>query len=130
MIVLDASVVLELLLRTPAHEAIARRLQSENGDLACPHLIDIEVLHVLRRLAHLKELREGLALEVIEDLAALGLRRYEHEPFRHRIWQLRHNFSAYDAAYVALAESLEAPLLTHDAKLAAATGHEAEIELI
>ena len=68
--------------------------------------------------------------EALEDLADFPIARYPHQPFLFRIWELRHNVTAYDAAYLALAEALAAPLVTRDAKLASAVGHEAQIELM
>jgi predicted nucleic acid-binding protein len=69
-------------------------------------------------------------VEALEDLAALPLRRYPHEPFLGRIWALRRNVSAYDAAYVALAEALHATLITRDSRLGSASGPKAAIELV
>lgn len=66
----------------------------------------------------------------MEDLADFPLTRYPHDLFLLRIWELRHNVTAYDAAYIALAEALDAPLLTRDAKLASAAGHHANIEFV
>lgn len=129
MIVLDASAVIDWLLRTPAGQRIEQRIYSGSESLHAPHLLDLEVAQVLRRL-----LREGIisalrASEVVDDLLALRLTRYPHFLFLPRIWLLRHNLSAYDAAYVTLAESLNATLLTRDAHLLEACGRKVRTEL-
>jgi predicted nucleic acid-binding protein len=69
-------------------------------------------------------------VEALEDLADFPITRYPHTPLLSRIWELRHNVTAYDAAYLALAEALPAPLITRDAKLAAVAGHRARVELM
>lgn len=130
MIVVDASAVLEVLLRTPAGPRIAERLFAEDETLHAPHLLDVEVAQVLRRYTRAGELNSARGLQALEDLADFPLTRYPHDLFLPRIWELRHNLTAYDAAYVALAEALAAPLLTRDAALASAAGQHARIELI
>lgn len=130
MIVLDASAVLELLLRTTGGVAVSERIASPNESLHTPHLLDLEVLQVLRRYGASGALSADRAQLALEDLAALDLERYPHEPLLGRVWQLRDNLTAYDAAYVALAEALAAPLLTFDVRLARAPGHRARIELL
>lgn len=92
----------------------------DDGDLHAPHLVDIEVLHAIRRLWLGGELAEGRAAEALRDWDDLRLTRYPHQGLAARIWSLRHNLSAYDAAFVALAEKLEVPLVTCDAKLGGA----------
>lgn len=127
---LDASAVLEVLLRTDRAEAVMTRALDSNDRVHVPQLLDIEVTHVLRRLVLLRQLtaeRGGIALD---DLASLVVERHGHEALVHRIWELRESLTAYDAAYVALAEALQAPLITCDAKLAAANGHRATVELV
>jgi predicted nucleic acid-binding protein len=88
--------------------------------LHAPHLIDVEIAQAVRRLALAGLIDSKRGQEALSDLAAFSLQRYPHEPFLSRIWALRANFSAYDAAYVALAEALGAPLLTCDKRLATA----------
>ena len=129
MIVLDASAAIDWLLQTAAGQRIEQRIYSHNESLHAPHLLDLEVGQVLRRLV-----REGLvsndrADQAIEDLLDLRITRYPHFVLLSRIWQLRHNLSAYDAAYVVLAEQLGARLLTRDGRLASASGHTAAIEV-
>lgn len=130
MIVVDASVVLELLLQTARAERVAARVLRGDESLHAPHLLDVEVAQVLRRYARAGELNDGRAAEALSDLAGLRIERYPHEHLLPRVWELRHNLTAYDAAYVALAEALDAPLLTRDERMAAAPGHRATIELV
>jgi predicted nucleic acid-binding protein len=129
MIVLDASATVEWILRSPVGQRIEQRIFSRMQSLHAPHVLDLEVAQVLRRLVREGAMPADRADEVVQDLMDLRLTRYPHFPLLPRIWQLRHNFSAYDAAYVGLAEELGAPLITHDARLAAAPGHAAIIEL-
>lgn len=129
MIVVDASAVLEVLLQTPLSDSLSRRLFDRHETLHAPHLLDLEVAQVLRRYCSRGDLPASRGLEAISDLADLPVTRYPHEPFLQRIWELRTNVTAYDAAYIALAEALEAPLITCDRALASAPGHSARIEL-
>jgi predicted nucleic acid-binding protein len=130
VIVLDASAVLELLLRTPSAQIVERRAFARGQSLHAPHLIDVEVAQVLRRYAASGEVDAGRCREALEDMGDLPLARYRHDMLLPRIWELRGNLTAYDAAYVALAEALEAPLLTCDRKLSRASGLRARIELV
>lgn len=130
MIVIDASALLEVLLNTSAGSVVARRLFTENETLHAPHLLDVEIAQVLRRYAMTGELTPTRGLQTLEDLADWPLTRYPHDLLLPRMWELRHNVTAYDAAYIALAEALAAPLLTRDARLASAAGHHAQIELV
>ncbi|HEX9735778.1 MAG TPA: type II toxin-antitoxin system VapC family toxin [Thermoanaerobaculia bacterium] len=130
MIVIDASAMIEVLLVTPAALTIEERIFGPGETLHAPHLIDLEVAQVLRRYCASGDLSPERAREALEDLAILGVFRYPHEVLLPRVWELRHNVTAYDAAYVTLAEALSAPLLTRDRRLAAARGHKAEIELL
>jgi predicted nucleic acid-binding protein len=130
VIVVDASALLEALLRTPSAKVVEDRLFAQGQTLHAPHLLDVEVAQVIRRYAlngEIDGVRGGLALA---DLSEFPLRRYPHDFLLPRIWALRNNLTAYDAAYVALAEALDAPLLTRDRRLAAAAGHRARIELV
>jgi predicted nucleic acid-binding protein len=130
VIVLDASAGVELICRDRPHSRRIAEIVAGEFTVHVPALFDLEVLQTLRgrefggKLAG-RELSSSLA-----DLADLRATRYDHAPLRTRVWSLRHNHTAYDAAYVALAELLEATLLTTDARLARSSGHEAEIELI
>ena len=129
MIVLDASAAVDWLLQTPVGRQIETRINAHHESLHAPHLLDLEVAQVLRRLA-----REGLvsaqrAGQAIEDLEDLRVTRYPHFVLLPRIWQLRHNLTAYDAAYVALAENLGATLISRDARLASVPGHAAKVEV-
>ena len=129
MIVLDASAAIDWLLQTPAGRRIENRIYSRNETLHAPHLLDLEVTQVLRRLAQQAAISARRAEEAIDDLLNLRMTRYPHLVLLPRIWHLRHNLSAYDAAYVVLAETLGATLITRDARLAAASGHALGIEL-
>lgn len=130
MTVVDASALIEALLRTPLGERCTERLLRPGNPLFAPHLLDVEVVQVLRRYAEKGDLRDGRAREALQDLADFPLIRFSHEPFLERMWELRHSLSAYDAAYIALAEALNAPLVTCDARLARAHGHSARVEVL
>lgn len=130
MIVLDASVVLELMLRTPAARALDARIFGSRETLHAPHLLDVEVAHVLRRYVIRGELDAERGRQSLELLGVMPLRRYAHQSLLPRMWHLRQNLTAYDAAYVALAESLGAVLLTRDERLASSAGHAATVELV
>lgn len=129
MIVLDASAAVDWLLQTSAGQHIEHRIYSARESLHAPHLLDLEVVQVLRRLVREGTVPANRADEAMQDLLDIRLIRYPHFILLHRVWQLRHNFSAYDAAYVGLAEKLGASLITRDTRLAAAPGHAATIEL-
>lgn len=130
MIVLDASAAIDWMLQTPAGQRVDKRIFSQNESLHSPHLVDLEVAQVLRRLVREQAVSVYRADEAIRDLLDLRITRYPHSVLLPRIWQLRGNFSAYDAAYVVLAETLGATLLTRDTRLASAAGHHASVELI
>ena len=98
--------------------------------LHAPHLLDLEVAQVLRRYYRIKDVSRQRGEQALVDLADFPIERYPHTDFLQRIWDLRDNLTAYDAAYVALAEALSAPLLTCDSKLANAYGNRALIELV
>jgi predicted nucleic acid-binding protein len=130
VIVLDASAAVDWLVQTAATPRIERQIFSRNQSLHAPELLDLEVTQVLRRLVREGALSASRAEAAIQDLLDLRITRYPHSVLLPRIWQLRHNLSAYDAAYVVLAEKLGATLLTRDAKLASASGHAATIEVV
>ncbi|MGH7897051.1 MAG: type II toxin-antitoxin system VapC family toxin [Candidatus Binatia bacterium] len=129
MIVVDASSVVDVLLGTRAATAIEARWRRDGGPLHAPHLLDIEVLSALRHLVLEGDVTEGRTAAALSIFARFRVRRWPHRGLRARIWELRHNLTAYDAAYVALAERLECPLTTSDAPLARSSGHRARVEL-
>ena len=130
MIVLDASAVVAVLLGPgPEAERIRERIERPGENLHVPHLMDLEVLHALRRQALRGTLSPRRSVEALEDLASIMFVRYPHTSLVERIWELKENLTAYDAAYVALAEALDAPLVTMDARLVQAPGHNAAVEL-
>ena len=130
MIVADASIVLEVLLRTKRGLKIEARLLSSRETLHAPHLIDLEVCQVLRRYLLTKDLTADRAAAAIEDFQSIRIFRYPHRIFVDRIWELRSNMTSYDAAYVAVAEMIGAPLLTTDKRLASTSNHSAQIEFV
>lgn len=128
MIVVDSGVVVDALTGAPGAEQLRDRIRVE--ELHAPHLLDYEVVSVIRGLSlggHLSESRVDDALTDFDDLAVM--RWSASEPLRRRAFLMRHNLTDYDAAYVALAEALECPLLTRDARVAKAVGHDARIEV-
>ena len=129
MIVVDASIVVEVLLRSDTGAVLEERLFEGDDPLHAPHMLDVEVAHALRRCALHGDIDERHGRDSLGDLAAMSIERHGHQPLLERIWQLRHNLTAYDAAYLALAESLDAPLLTRDLALASVAGHHARVEL-
>jgi predicted nucleic acid-binding protein len=130
VIVLDASAILEQLLATPRGQHIQEKYLVEGESFHIPHLLDLEVAQVLRRYTHHHILTDHRAAQALEDFRDFPLTRYAHEPFLSRIWELRDNFTAYDAAYVALAEALDVPLVTCDIRLTSAPGHTANMILV
>jgi predicted nucleic acid-binding protein len=129
VIVLDASAAIDWLLQTTAGQQIEKRIYSRNESLAAPHLLDLEVTQVFRRLVRDAAVSARRAEEAIQDLMDLQIARYPHHLFLQRIWQLRNNLSAYDAMYVGLAESLRATLITRDLRLGSPSGHAAVVEV-
>ena len=130
MIVVDASAMLETLLRTAAAARVEDRLFDPGETLHAPHLLDVEVAQVLRRYARTGEIDAERCGAALADLADFPVTRYPHDFLLPRVWELRDNVTAYDAVYVALAEALEAPLLTRDRRLVVAPGHRARVELV
>ncbi len=127
---LDASAVIEVLLGTSSATRIAEQIFADGETLHAPHLIDLEIAQVLRRFVLAGDLDAKRGEEALQDFADFPIARYPHEPFLFRIWELRNNATAYDAAYLALAEALAAPLITRDVKLSKAGGHRANIALV
>ena len=130
MIVVDASAIIEALLQTPAAAAVEERLLEEGLPLHAPHLIDVEVTQVLRRYAATRQIEPARCRDALDALQGFPLRRHQHDVLLPRVWELRHNLTAYDATYVALAEALDATLLTRDRRLATAAGHRARVDLV
>jgi predicted nucleic acid-binding protein len=130
VIVLDASALLDFLLQTPLGTRVEARLFRDEDELHSPHLVDVEVTQGLRRLVRAGEVSADRAAEAMADLADLDLHRHPHLDLLIRAWKLRENATAYDAMYVALAEALDAPIITCDTPLARAPGHRARIEAI
>lgn len=128
MLVVDSSAVLEALAAHNPATGLVERL-AQDGDLHAPHLIDTEILHALRRMLRRRQISGERAHDARTDYAELTLVRYPHEPLNDRVWELRANLTAYDATFVALAEALDVPLVTCDARLAAAPGSRARIEV-
>jgi predicted nucleic acid-binding protein len=130
MIVLDASAVVELLLDTVAGRRVSILLEDAGTALHVPHLLDVEVLSVLRRFVREDVIEEEEAEQAVQDLLALDLQRHSHEGLLERAWVLRKNVIAYDAMYVSLAEALGATLVTCDARLGRASGVNARVEVV
>jgi len=129
LIVLDASAAIEWLLRTAAGQRIEQRIYSRRETLHAPDLLSLEVMQVLRRMVQRKEITDARAEDAVEDLMNLRVGFYPHRMLVPAVWRLRHNLSAYDAAYVALAERLDAPIVTRHNRLASASTHSAVVEL-
>ena len=127
---MDASAMLELLLQTPLGTRVEARLFRGAEEFHSPHLIDVEVAQAFRRLVRSNEVTAARAAEAIADLADFDLLRHAHLDLLPRAWQLRENVTAYDAMYVALAEALDAAVVTCDLPLAKAPGHHARIEAV
>ena len=127
MIVLDASVVVELLTNGGLADSLRRDLAARDDSFVVPHLLDVEVVSAIRRLVAGQTIDSHRSEQLLKGLAALPAERYAHTPLLGRIWELRHGFTAYDAVYIALAEATNAVLYTSDAKLC--RGHRAKIAL-
>jgi predicted nucleic acid-binding protein len=130
VIVVDASALLEFLLQTAVGARVERRLFRDEDELHAPHVVDVEVTQGLRRLVRMGEVSSGRADQAIADLTDLDLHRHAHVDLLPRAWKLRDNVSAYDAVYIALAEAIDAPVVTCDGPLSKTPGHHAWIEMI
>jgi predicted nucleic acid-binding protein len=130
MIVVDASALLEVLLHTPAAERVAEHLLATGEPLHAPHLLDLEIAQVLRRYVRGGEIDVGRAEVALADLADLPMERHPHDVLLSRVWALRANATAYDAAYLALAEALPATLVTRDGALGPAGWHRARVIVV
>jgi len=129
VIVLDASAAVHLLLRTEGKgDWVLERVINE--DRRVPQLFEYEVVSALRAASLRKELPAPRASAAFSDLAALDVTRYPPQALLPRVWELRSSLTAYDASYVALAEALDVPLVTADARLARAPGHGAAVEVV
>lgn len=129
MIVVDASVLVTVI-ADDADTGLRFAAQIAGEDAAAPHLLDCEVVSAIRRLRRRGDLSEERALEALADLHSFPIERFPHAGLIDRMWQLGTTITAYDAAYVALGEALDAPLVTADAKLAGTRGHDCEIRLL
>jgi predicted nucleic acid-binding protein len=127
MIVLDASIVVELLTNGRMADSVRHDLAERDEAFIVPHLLDIEVMSAIRRLSAGLRLDSHRGEQLLAALAALPAERFGHTPLLPRIWELRHNFTAYDAAYIALAEATGSVLYTADEKLT--KGHRAQVAL-
>lgn len=127
MRVVDASVLIEVLVGTPAGQRLAATVLNPDELLHVPHLLDVEVVHAIRRLTFSGELDRQRAEDALTVLSDLPLVRHSHLPYVARMWALRQSMTAYDAAYIALAEGLSAVLLTCDGRLARSHGHRARV---
>jgi predicted nucleic acid-binding protein len=130
LIVVDASAIVAMLLKLPGAGLIQDRIAGTDEMIVAPHLIDAEVVHAIRRYVAMGHASAHRGFLAIEDFSDMGIQRYPHGGLLERVWELRDSLTAYDAIYVALAELLEAPLLTRDRRLAAAHGHGARIEAV
>jgi len=130
LIVLDASAAVDLVLNTRLGRKVADRIKSPEISIHVPHLIDLEVIQVLRRYVGLKAISKDRGKKALDDFSSLDMERYPHDTMLPRIWDLRNNLTAYDAAYVTLAEILGATLITCDARIAKASGHRATVFVI
>lgn len=128
MIVVDSSALVDSLVGRPPSWPLLTRLAADR-DLHAPHLVDVEVLNALRGLVQIGELSDSRAADARTDFARLAITRYPHQGLADRMWELRHNLTAYDAAFVVLSEMLDAPLITTDRRLAEAPGHHSQVEV-
>lgn len=130
MIVLDASAALELLLGSSQGARVRERIAPATETLHVPHLIDLEIANAARRWVRQGRITAPRGRTLLEDLRSAPVTRYPHDMLLQRIWELRGNASAYDAAYLVLGELLSAPVITCDARVAGIPGHAAIVEVI
>ena len=129
ILTVDASAVVDALVGALDSTSYALMGEIERNDIVAPHLIDLEVLQVLRKLERHKTLSGDEADQARDAFGRMSITRYPMHCLADRIWKLRHNLTCYDAAYVVLAELLDVALLTCDAKMAKSTGHSAVIRV-
>lgn len=129
VVVVDSSAILNVLLGSRSAPALRKRFLADGEKLQAPHLIDLEVMQVLRRHARFGDLDVARARIAIDHHQQLRIQRHPHEPFLGLIWQFRNNFTAYDAMYVALGIALDATLITADAPLARAAAPYLPVEV-
>lgn len=129
MIVVDASVILHVLIDPEKDPEVAGALDAA-GVLTAPSYLDLEILNSLRKKVLSKLIAEQRAAEAVADLSILPVERHDTQSLNGRIWELRHNMTAYDAAYVALAEALDCPLLTRDERLKSATKVHTDVHVV
>jgi predicted nucleic acid-binding protein len=129
MLVVDATCLYEVVADTRHAEPIRQRLAADE-DHAAPHLVDVEVLNVIRRHEMQGQLDATAAQQAVDDLHDWPGERFGHRPLLRRAWELRHNVRGWDALYVALAEAVGATLVTLDTRLARATGPTCRIEVV
>ncbi|MDZ7629069.1 MAG: type II toxin-antitoxin system VapC family toxin [Parvularculaceae bacterium] len=130
MIVIDASLAIEIVLATPDGDVLSGRIIDGAHALAAPEIIELEVLQTLRRLRRMGLIDDATADRALLNVGELAIERFSHLPLRSRIWALRDKLTAYDAAYFALAEILDTPLWTRDGKYSSVPGHSARIEIL
>ncbi|MGB6229325.1 MAG: type II toxin-antitoxin system VapC family toxin [Litorimonas sp.] len=130
MIVVDASLVIHVCIKTSARQDLVDTLIMPDSALIAPEIIDLEFLQVMRRYARNGTIGSPRISDAFETLNDLSIIRYGHRLLRDRIWSLRDNLTAYDAAYFALAEHMDAPLWTRDRKFAGIPGHSAEVVIV
>ena len=130
MIVVDASLLIEVLAGDEMGDMVSARLAGRAGALVAPEVLDLEIIQALRRLVRSGRVSAATALEGFNVLEDLRIERFSHAPLANRIWEFRENLTAYDAAYFALAEMLAAPLWTLDAKFAGVPGASAAVHVL